>query len=1116
MKRTLLLLVCALAFGIPSGASAQNWRKVAQLTSNGASAYFFNANEGLVGTGNYQTGSAIQIFHTNDGGQTWSPSILPSMNLFGQITDLFFTDRLNGWATLKETNEHGWSGLYRSVDGGLTWKLQYQMDFPVAVRETSVGVFVSDRLFGIRLSTDGGRSFRLAAGCNGALGLDFLSARNGYMSAEAIGSAPHLRTADNGQTWQPSNQLYEAWGVFADRIAGAFYFASEKDNGGASTQSTILRSADLGLTFRQVWSGFSEQLSGGISGWQGCKSIVYAQGGPNTFANGLLRSTNDGQTWIWVGGPNNYDDKRFAVTGRGAVVYACDRGGGIWKTVNGGDGTLSPSVMSLVTIQPLQGSIVSASLCDSAVAPFLFALSSCDSARVVRVVALDDLLSETSTDLSNKYSFDQIRRDTLRIIYRPQDQKSKTIHYRITISQSDGYIEDTIISQTFQGLSSNPRLMITTNGLPDSIDFGRENICTGDSLSEITLSNVGCASVTINSITFNGAEFTLRSKFAPVTLDAGNQRSYLVRFKPTTLGLRTGTLYVSSTLASDSIHLTGFGITGRTGIAFSQSQIVSNLCDSVDRTVQVHNTSCSALTIDSITIPTPFQLLKFSSTTLPSDSTINLDVRFVPISGGPSQVSVVVHSHIGTEVFDTTLLLTATGIDQGTLFSLSSNTINLDTVSICGSATGEVVLTNKGCNALSVDSIVIGTGQLSLLTPNHAVLARGENDTIRVRFNPIAPGPQSYDLLIHTNGGVKKVAVKSYVASDAGNVALAVTDSTTLSCQSSTFSIQLKNTTCDTIAVESVTLAGTNAGDFSLPAFSRTVVPVGGSITMSGTYAPQAGGTRNATATIHIRRHDGSTLDTIIAIQALAVASPPIPISLPDSSIVESAGNTISIPLYATNNSVVTVDEFDATLLLNTDLLSPIRFDPVQPQLLAGSVTAFDAQTKGTLKITFALPQPAKISRGLLGWIRFGVRLTDTMATEVKLSTATLASKTYSIACLSALTLDSTVQFRLDPLCGDRTITGGIAKQLSLTIGSIVPNPARDEVTITVVGPLNGAGELEISDELGHIMYQEAVVIAKGVHGSSIHLQLTGASGIRYVRLRSMEGMSTRRFIVSR
>jgi photosystem II stability/assembly factor-like uncharacterized protein len=101
MKRTLLLLVCALAFGIPSGASAQNWRKVAQLTSNGASAYFFNANEGLVGTGNYQTGSAIQIFHTNDGGQTWSPSILPSMNLFGQITDLFFTDRLNGRAWME-------------------------------------------------------------------------------------------------------------------------------------------------------------------------------------------------------------------------------------------------------------------------------------------------------------------------------------------------------------------------------------------------------------------------------------------------------------------------------------------------------------------------------------------------------------------------------------------------------------------------------------------------------------------------------------------------------------------------------------------------------------------------------------------------------------------------------------------------------------------------------------------------------------------------------------------------------------------------------------------------------------------------------------------------------
>ena len=100
---------------------------------------------------------------------------MPNMNMFGQITDIFFVDRLTAWATARERTEHGWSGIYKSVDGGRTWDLWYQAEFPVSIRQTSNGIFYTDRYTGIKRSTDGGQSFQVVAPPSGALGLDFLN-----------------------------------------------------------------------------------------------------------------------------------------------------------------------------------------------------------------------------------------------------------------------------------------------------------------------------------------------------------------------------------------------------------------------------------------------------------------------------------------------------------------------------------------------------------------------------------------------------------------------------------------------------------------------------------------------------------------------------------------------------------------------------------------------------------------------------------------------------------------------------------------------------------------------------------------------------------------------------
>src|SRR5205814_8295116 len=64
----------------------------------------------------------------------------------------------------------------------------------------------------------------------------------------------------------------------------------------------------------------------------------------NSYLHGMYRSDDTGATWHYVYGPSHSRDTRFVVTGCNAqVVYAFDALGGVWKTTDGGDGTLGPA-----------------------------------------------------------------------------------------------------------------------------------------------------------------------------------------------------------------------------------------------------------------------------------------------------------------------------------------------------------------------------------------------------------------------------------------------------------------------------------------------------------------------------------------------------------------------------------------------------------------------------------------------------------------------------------------------------------------------------------------------------------------------------------------------------
>src|SRR5688500_8302027 len=103
MMRSLRSLVILLVLLSSSSAMAQSdWQLLGKVPgdSRGSAAYFFNANEGLIGTGDYFFGGSARIYFTTDGGASWSGSMMPNLNIRGQVTDIWFKDRQNGWCTI--------------------------------------------------------------------------------------------------------------------------------------------------------------------------------------------------------------------------------------------------------------------------------------------------------------------------------------------------------------------------------------------------------------------------------------------------------------------------------------------------------------------------------------------------------------------------------------------------------------------------------------------------------------------------------------------------------------------------------------------------------------------------------------------------------------------------------------------------------------------------------------------------------------------------------------------------------------------------------------------------------------------------------------------------------
>lgn len=1103
----ILLVLCS------ASAFAQNWVKVFDAPTTVTSGYFFNEEIGFIGTGIYvSTGTPAAIYYTTDGGRSWTRSLLPNQSITGQFTDIWFRDRNVGYALLKQGIEKGWSGVYRTLDGGLSWDLLHQADFGVAIRETKRGIFFTDRFFGIKRSVDNGVSFQTVKTAFGSLGLDFLDDNIGYATGEAVNGAPHHKTTDGGNTWIEVLTSHESWTPYADPATKKIFYASEKDNRPKGFESYIALTPDSGKTFDTRRTFRADAITGGIAGPKGCSSIVYVQGQGIDTADaiyGLLRSTDGGQNWVAVGGPSNTSDTRFAVTGRGAVVYAFSKTGEVWKTTNGGDGKLTGSVFPITTItQIIPSDTLKAVVCDSNDLKLRLTYSDCDTLLVSQVYFIDDNDGELGQVSSQRYfGKDGTKFDTVTVRYKPSKIGISTQRIRLRLRHADGSFEDTTVTITIQGTPAKDVALVIEAGAGKSLDFGNVGSCGSDSTRIITISNAGCADMLVSSLS-TVLPFSLESSFQPFTLGPGEKRQFLIGFKPNVAVSSSRQFTIITSNGADSVTLTGVGIEGSRGLELIQPIISTNACDSTEVEVVLHNTSCASINVDSLLLLPPFSLPStIKNIVLGSDSSLRFLVKLRSNVVGTLSRELQVYSTTGGVRFDTVLFVSGEVVDGAPDVLITPSTLQFDTVSLCSYKDLVLQIRSIGCASLIVDSTIPNStlaGFTIVKELKNTSIPAGETDSVIVRFTPTVTGTTGAVLRVMTSLGERHVVLEGTGTSDPGILSLSSTSIPTLStCEDTVFITTVSNTTCDTLIFDSVSIEGIASSDYQFDSQGVTSLPIGASANGIGLFTPSQGGLRDATLTYYFRTTTGQSKSVSVPLAGIGISTNPLVLSLTTTTASAPAGDEVIIPIEVSTPNSSPVKEIVLTVLCNTDMLEPWFVT----SSYSGTPT-IENQTASGFDVRILYDTPKIFAVGSFAEIHLKTYLTDTLHTEFSITAVNATDSIGQVSCTPSSLGNGSLVFSTEEKCGDSIITTALQGKLrSIEITSITPNPTRGDIAITIerIASYTNDCSILIYDQRGALTETIPVFFPMGITKITNQLPIHGASGVRYIKLSDRE-----------
>ncbi len=432
---------------------------------------------------------------------------------------------------------------------------------------------------------------------------------------------------------------------------------------------------------------------------------------------------------------------------------------------------------------------------------------------------------------------------------------------------STTYFDDVVVSSAYNGpLGAGPAITFT----PTSAAFGNQGVNTTSSAQTVMAKNTGTGSLHITTVTLTGTnagDFAISANTCNGATVAINATcSVSVTFTPGAAGSRSASLsFADDAPASpQAVALTGTGATPQvsfnpTSVNFGNQTVAIT---SAAQSVTVTNTGQASLHITSVSI-TGTNAADFAKTadtctgaTVAANATCAVSVTFTPGALGSRGASLSFADDAPAS--PQAVALSGTGAGAAPAVSLNPTSLSFGAQNTgTTSAAKAVTVTNTGTASLHVTMVSLAGANasdfvISADACTGATVAVNATCIVSVTFKPTAAGARNASLTFTDDAGASPQSAPLSGTGVAPGIAfnppsLAYGNQGTGTTSAAQPVIVTNNGTAS-LHVTTVTLTGTNAGDFAKSADTCTgaTVAINATCTVSVTFSPTATGARVA------------------------------------------------------------------------------------------------------------------------------------------------------------------------------------------------------------------------------------------------------------------------------
>jgi Abnormal spindle-like microcephaly-assoc'd, ASPM-SPD-2-Hydin len=452
-----------------------------------------------------------------------------------------------------------------------------------------------------------------------------------------------------------------------------------------------------------------------------------------------------------------------------------------------------------------------------------------------------------------------------------------------------------IMTVALNTVSTNLSALVSGNGVgsgqlaisPTVLAMGSVKVGTTQTLSA-TLTNSGNSDLTIRQATITGKGFRMSGLIMPMTLAAGQSKSFAVIFTPLAAGSASGSIAVTTDASTISLPVSAQAITSGALISTPASVNFGTVPTGTPKTISetLTNSGSTSLTLTQASLSGAGFTLKglaLPLTLAPGQST-TFTVIFTPPSGGGASGGLTIASNATNATLNIPL---AANVTTAGILSTSDSSLDFGNVPVNGTGTQAETLTNTGGTSVTITQAkVTGTAFSISGLSLPLTLAPGQSFIFGTAFKPASGGSVAGSIAVSSNASNTMLTITmAGTATVAGQLALSPA---TLNFGAVTVG-QTKSMTASLTATGSsitVSNASLSTSEFTVSGISLPLtLAAGKTVSFTINFKPQSSGVATASGSFISNAANASVAQIL---SGTGAAAPQHSVSLswnPDSSV---------------------------------------------------------------------------------------------------------------------------------------------------------------------------------------------------------------------------------------